>query len=190
MIRRVVFALLVVGLAHPASGQDVPASKGLPTPQTSSKPGPSESPPPVPRPAEAVKDEAKKSISRLAPLPRRAAPVVAQANPAAPVDPLASVGRFANPGGVGRYAEYYTANTLTSQLERRPAVSARFGGAGSGRGGLIDRAGQIAAYQAGQSGARNLQNNINAYGRPSVIYGAGFGFGGFGGGGLRGGGLR
>ena len=39
------------------------------------------------------------------------------------------------------------------------------------------RADQIAAAQAGQQRARNIQDNINIYGRPYGAYGAGLGFG-------------
>ena len=102
-----------------------------------------------------------------------------------------SQGQFANPGGVGRYSEYYTASTLNPQLDLRAVNRTQFG-----RGAAPDRSQQIAAFRAGQTRGQNIQNNINAYGRPYGAYGAGFGLGfGYGlglsgGGGLYGGGFR
>jgi hypothetical protein len=187
MIRRVVFPLFVVGvLGHPALGQQA-APSVLASPQAPAIGELADLPPPPPKPVDlprtedlARKAEAKKSITRLNPLPRRASSA-SEPDPIARRDELATRGRYANPGGVGRYAEYYTANTLASQVGRPPTTSARFGG-----GGVPDRSSQIAAFQAGQSRARNIQNNINAYARPSVVYGFGYGGGlgfGLGGGG-------
>ena len=196
MVRRGVFALIVGGvLASGASGQTVSASKPASNPSTpvyatSQAPArlePADIPPPPPRPVEASASDAasaKRSITRPVPQPRRVSSSHA-ADSIARRDSEASRGRFANPGGVGRYAEYYTANTPTSQVDLLPRSLARFD-----RGGGPDRAEQIAAFQAGQFRARNIQDNINAYGRPYGAYGAGFGFG-FGlSAGLYGGGLR
>jgi hypothetical protein len=79
---------------------------------------------------------------------------------------------FANPGGVGRYAEYYNENTPRSQVDQHPVPVARFDS-----GGGPTRADQVAAVQVGQQRARNIQDNINVYGRPYGAYGAGFGYG-------------
>ena len=80
--------------------------------------------------------------------------------------------------GVGRYGEYYTPNTLAPQVDNHPAQVAGFG-----NGGIPDRNEQIAAQQAGQARSRDIQDNINAYGRPYGAIGAGFGYGlGLGGG--------
>ncbi len=189
MIRRVVFALFVgVVVANPASAQG-PSGPVLPTPQTPPiYPETADVPPPPPKPAvvtrtvdQAKTAEAKRAISRANPVPRRVS-----TDPITRRDSLATQGRFANPGGVGRYAEYYTANTPTSQLDLHAMPQARFD-----RGGGPNRAEQIAAFRAGQMRTRNIQNNINAYGRPYGAYGAGFGFGfGLATGGLAGGGLR
>jgi hypothetical protein len=187
MIRRVVFALFVGGvLADPASAQ-APAS-GLVYPSAQAPPvrDQADVPPPPPTPAAVTRSdapakaaEAKRAIARSSPSGRRASSGLAS-------DPLASQGRFANPGGVGRYSEYYTANTPTGQFNPRPTPLARFD-----RGGGPDRAEQIASFNAGQRRAANIQNNINAYGRPYAAYGAGFGYGfGLGIGGLYGGGYR
>jgi len=79
---------------------------------------------------------------------------------------------FANPGGVGRYAEYYDENTPKSQVDQHPVPVARFDS-----GGGPTRSDQIAAAQVGQQRARNIQDNINVYGRPYGAIGAGLGFG-------------
>jgi hypothetical protein len=202
MIRRVVFASIVIGsLAPRAMAQAGPGSTQPPTPSPStpvyaSPQSPpraelAEVPPPPPRPVVASKPEdqsvaAKRSITRQNPLPhQKTASRVSDS--ASRRDPLSSEGRFANPGGVGRFSEYYTANTLSGSPGMHQAYLARFD-----RGGGPDRAEQIAAFRAGQMRTANIQNNINAYGRPYGAYGAGFGFGlglsgaaGFNGGGFR-----
>ena len=201
MIRRGIFALIVGGvLPLGASAQDVtaprpapnPSKAVYPTPQAPAKPNLSDVPPPPPRPVEISASRpddpaasARRSIARPAPPPRRVSST-REVDSIVRRDSEAVRGQFANPGGVGRYAEYYTANTPTSQVDLRPRPLARFD-----RGGGPDRTEQIAAFRAGQLRARNIQDNINAYGRPYGAYGAGFGFGfGLGAGGLYGGGLR
>jgi hypothetical protein len=174
MIRRVAFALLVGGvIGHPASAQ-APSGAVHATPQSPARRELSDVPPPPPVPADlprirpedrANPASAKRSITRLKPLPRRASSLQE-------IDSRALVGRFANPGGVGRYSEYYTANTPTSQVDLHPVRVAGFD-----QGGGPNRAEQIAAFRAGQVRAANIQNNINAYGRPYGAFGAGFGFG-------------
>ena len=185
MIRRVALASLILGwLTFPASAQLVhatPQAPGVPQGQLAALP-------PKPRPAESARSEgrpqvaeAKRPASTAEALPRRA-------STAARRDPPAAQGRFANPGGVGRFSEYYTPYTPTSPADARPTRVARFD-----QGGGPDRAEQIAAFQAGQMRTRNIQNNINAYGRPYGAYGAGLGLGlglGLYGGGLYGGGFR
>jgi hypothetical protein len=192
MIRRVVFASFVVAaLADPAQAQG-PSKAVYPTPQAPPIAGLSDVPPPPPKPVESTRAEdkakpadAKRAIAKAAPLPRRTA-ARAEVDSTSRNDPMTIPGRFANPGGVGRYAEYYTANTPTSQVDLHPIHPTRFD-----RGGGPNRAEQIAAFQAGQMQTRNIQNNINAYGRPYGAYGAGFGFGfGLATGGLNGGGFR
>ena len=199
MIRRVVFALIAgVMVAHDVSAQDVPANPPLPSPSLPVYASPQSPPkvesaevPPLPpkpvqtaraaEPATASAKTANRTTDRLDPLPRRAS-TFRQTNPYARGELLMDRGRYANPGGVGRRPEYYTANTLASQATRQQAAAARFD-----RGGGPDRYQQIAAFQAGQQRARNVQDNINAYGRPYGAFGAGFGFGfGLYGGGLYG----
>jgi hypothetical protein len=195
MIHRVAFALLVVGvMADPTTAQDAPG-KVLPTPQappirdqTAVQPSPirnqADVPPPPPRPALARStqpaEQARRAIARGNPPARRAS-----TDPITRRDYQSSQGRFENPGGVGRYAEYYTASTPTSQFDTHALPPTRFD-----KGGGPDRAEQIASFRGGQQRTANIQNNINAYGRPYGAMGAGLGFG-FGlGYGLYGGGLR
>jgi hypothetical protein len=205
MIRRVVFALIVVGVVTPgALAQSAPATMppASPTPPVYATPQApptaqmAEVPPPPPTPTPASKPNAQptttstttttskpaaqRSIARLNALPRRTS-TFQETNQYARREALMDQGRFANPGGVGRNPEYYTANTPISQFDQRPKPVARFD-----QGGGPDRAQQIAAFRAGQQRAQNIQNNINAYGRPYGAYGAGFGFGfGLAGGGFR-----
>ena len=191
MTRRAVIAAIVVGSFAPSTSGQSPSDPVHPSSQATPKAASADLPPPLPLPISpeelARKAEAKRSIARPNSLPRRD-PVSSPKGSAADDrrDPLDERGRYANPGGVGRYAEYYTANTPTSQYERQPRPAARIG-----NGGVPDRASQIAAFQAGQMRTRNIQNNINTYGRPYAAYGFGLGYGiGLGAGGLYGGGFR
>ena len=190
MIRHVVFALIVGGVVSPgASAQSTsammpPASPSpsppvMATPQAPPIAVAAEVPPPPPKPAPVPRPDdraassvvAQRSIARLNPLPRQAS-TFQETNRYARREALMDQGRFANPGGVGRNPEYYTANTPISQTDARPVPVARFD-----QGGGPNRAQQIAAFRAGQLRTQNIQNNINAYGRPYGAYGAGFGFG-------------
>jgi hypothetical protein len=80
---------------------------------------------------------------------------------------------FRNPGGVGRYAEYYPPGDRF-QNERDPVRVAQFG-----QGGYPSQADQRAAQQIGISRYNSIQQHIDNYAMPR--YGYGFGFGGFGG---------
>ena len=189
MIRPVAFASLVAALVatHLASAQE-PTSKAVrPTPQSPAIPvllADIALPPPKPV-ALAEVEEARKAISQARSLPRPTS-ATRDVDSVARRDSSASVGRFANPGGVGRYAEYYTANTLAISPDAHARPQPRFD-----KGPGPNRADQLAAFQAGQMRTRNIQANINAYGRPYGAYGAGFGFGfGLATGGLYGGGFR
>jgi hypothetical protein len=193
MIRRVVFALLVGGVVAESALAQSPSSAVLPTPQAPPIRDQVNVPPPPPRPAVATANnsanQARRSIARSTTSARRTS-VSLPSDPIARRESQASVGRFENPGGVGRYSEYYTASTPTSQLDLHAMPQTRFD-----RGGGPDRAEQIASFRAGQQRTANIQNNINAYGRPYGAMGAGLGFGfglGYGlyGGGLGGGGMR
>ncbi len=82
---------------------------------------------------------------------------------------------FRNPGGSGRYLEYYPAG---NQLQQGgdPVKPARF----DQGGGAPDRAEQIAAQQLGVQKENAIMNHIDNYARPSYGYGFGAGFfGGF-----------
>ena len=189
MIRSVAYASLVAALVATqfASAQE-PTSKAVyPSPQAPANFVPlADVPPPPPKPvALAEIEEARKAIPRTRLLPRPAS-ATRDDDPVARRDLSASVGRFANPGGVGRYAEYYTANTLATPPDIHARPQPRFD-----KGPGPTRADQLAAFQVGQMRTRNIQANINAYGRPYGAYGAGFGFGfGLATGGLYGGGFR
>jgi hypothetical protein len=80
---------------------------------------------------------------------------------------------FRNPGGVGRYAEYYPPGDRF-QVEGDPVRVAQFG-----VGGYPSQAEQRAAQQVGISRYNSIQQHIDNYAMPR--YGYGFGMGGFGG---------
>jgi hypothetical protein len=185
MIRPVALASFVAAFlaTHVATAQVV-----YPTPQAPAIPLPlSDIPPPPPKPAALAEVEgARKAITRARPVPRPTS-AIRDVDSIARRDSSALGGRFANPGGVGRYAEYYTDNTLSAA----PPVAQARSQPRFDKGPGPTRADQLAAFQAGQQRTRNIQNNINAYGRPYGAYGAGFGFGfGLATGGLYGGGFR
>lgn len=81
---------------------------------------------------------------------------------------------YRNPGGVGRYLEYYPPGN-EFQEERDPVRVARFGS-----GGVPDQADQRAAQQVGIQRYNSIQGHIDSYARP-YGFGYGFGFGAFGG---------
>ena len=80
---------------------------------------------------------------------------------------------FRNPGGVGRYAEYYPPGDHF-QVEGDPVRVAQFG-----VGGYPSQADQRAAQQIGISRYNSIQRHIDNYAAPR--FGYGFGMGGFGG---------
>jgi len=91
-----------------------------------------------------------------------------------PRQPYAPQAGFRNPGGVGRYAEYYPPGNQF-QNPQQPGgqhVTARIG-----LGGVPDRAEQLAAYSAGTARYNALQTHIDRYGRPMNGFGLGFGLG-------------
>ncbi|MDG3003504.1 hypothetical protein [Paludisphaera mucosa] len=81
---------------------------------------------------------------------------------------------FRNPGGRGRYAEYYPPGEHF-QNAQDPVRAAKF----AQGGGAPDRNEQIAAYNAGTQRYNSIQQSIDNYARPA--WGGGFGVGGFGG---------
>ncbi len=80
---------------------------------------------------------------------------------------------FRNPGGVGKYAEYYPPGNQF-QVQGDPVRVAQFG-----VGGYPSRGEQMAAQRIGISRYNSIQNHIDNYARPA--FGFGFGVGGFGG---------
>jgi hypothetical protein len=178
MIRRIASVLIVGGLMASWAQAQVQAPQGKP-----GGPPPATLFPPIPTdPAHPnYNAAAHRSIVRHNPLP----PASSYRSHYGPTSSTNGTRGFANPGGVGRFAEYYDEYTPRSQVDQHPVPVARFDS-----GGGPTRADQIAAAQVGQQRARNIQDNINVYGRPYGAYGAGFGLGfGFGLG-LSGGGLR
>jgi len=81
---------------------------------------------------------------------------------------------FRNPGGVGRYAEYYSGTAAEAAQEAKPdpVHVARF----DQGGGAPDRSEQMAARQIGIQRSNAIMNHIDNYARPN--FGVGF-FGGF-----------
>jgi len=87
---------------------------------------------------------------------------------------------FRNPGGVGRYAEYYSgagtsgaeAAAVPEQGRPDPVRVARF----DQGGGAPDRSEQLSARQIGIQRSNQIMNHIDRYARPN--FGVGF-FGGF-----------
>jgi hypothetical protein len=83
---------------------------------------------------------------------------------------------FRNPGGVGRFREYYPAgNQFQLGHEQDPVRVARF----DQGGGAPDRAEQLQAEALGIAKYNAIQGHIDNYARPYM--GFGFGVGGFGG---------
>jgi hypothetical protein len=84
-----------------------------------------------------------------------------------------STAGFRNPGGVGKFAEYYPPGNQF-QVQGDPVRVAQFG-----VGGYPSRAEQMQAQQLGISRYNSIQNHIDNYAMPH--WGYGFGVGGFGG---------
>jgi hypothetical protein len=191
MIRRVVFASILGSLVAAVAEAQVPPAVMPPAanPPADLKPSAtvasttpalpkrqlSDTPPPLPTPA-VLPDRPANNRPVAAPAQQNAAAGRAHPGAGNNGDPLSARGRFANPGGVGRYSEYYTPFT---PMYGYPGPS-RSHVAVFGQGGGPTRADQIEAFRAGQYRAQNIQNNINAYGRP-LGFGYGIGIGGYGG---------
>lgn len=173
MIRSVVLAL-IFGVVSAAGADAQVTTSTNPTPpvgsttQAPTKPANAETPPPPPTPAAIpVRPADNRQVAAAAAKKPKVQPVAAVNQR----DPLTARGRFANPGRVGKYSEYYTPNT---PMYGYPGLVNRH--ASFGNGGALTRAEQIQTFQAGQYRTQNIQNNINTYGRP-VGFGFGFGLG-------------
>lgn len=81
---------------------------------------------------------------------------------------------FRNPGGVGKFAEYYPPGNQF-QVQGDPVRVAQFGVGGA----YPSRGEQMEAQRIGISRYNSIQNHIDNYARPT--FGFGFGVGGFGG---------
>jgi hypothetical protein len=80
---------------------------------------------------------------------------------------------FRNPGGTGRYLEYYPAgNQFQVNTERDQVKVATFGG-----GGMPDRNEQLAAQQIGIQRYNAIQGHIDRMAQPYMGFGVGY-FGG------------
>lgn len=77
-----------------------------------------------------------------------------------------------NPGGVGRFAEYYPPGNQFQNAA--PAHITARTGVGGGAPSLAD---QRAAQAVGTATYSALQTHIDTYGRPMMGFGMGFGFG-------------
>ena len=194
MIRRIACALLVGGLLESgAAAQTAPPLIAKP----------SDTPPPAPtaaagtfKPAEETRGfrdpiptdpthpnynaAAHRSIMRHNPLPQRTSYQSDPAYGGSPSQSSRGGGGHFSTAGVGRIAEYYDDRTLNPAPDRHPIPVASFD-----NGGGPNRSEQLQAQRNGQQRTANIQNNINAYGRPYGAMGAGFGYGlGLAGGGL------
>lgn len=87
-----------------------------------------------------------------------------------------ATGGFRNPGGVGRYKEYYPPGDRFQSGGEDPVKVAKF----DQGGGAPDRQEQIEAYNAGTARYNAIQQHIDRYGS-RMYFGYGFGMGGFGG---------
>jgi hypothetical protein len=166
-----VFAVAFLGLASlswfppPTRGQDPAPSSTAPTANTTSpaatQPAPTVgSVPDYIRP-QAHQPQRRRSIVHHYPYPYPGAYYA---------DETAG---FRNPGGVGRYAEYYPPGDRF-QVEGDPVRVAQFG-----VGGYPSQADQRAAQSLGIQRYNSIQQHIDNYAMPR--YGYGFGMGGFGG---------
>jgi hypothetical protein len=84
---------------------------------------------------------------------------------------------FRNPGGTGRFREYYPpGNQFQANQERDPVQVAKF----DQGGGAPDRAEQLQAEAVGIAKYNSIQQHIDNYSRPYLGFGVGVGgFGGF-----------
>ena len=165
-LRRLASALLVGGLGVAPAAAQTPAT---PAPKPPSVP-PANAPlfPPIPTdPSHPdYHPGAHRTILRHNPIPQRSSYRTSTTHTSE-----GSAG-YSNPGGVGRYAEYYDPNTLNANVDRHANPVARFD-----NGGGPSRSDQIAAQQVGNQRSQSIQDHIDAYGRP-IGFGYGLGFGG------------
>lgn len=168
MLRRVASILLVVGWLAPWASAQAPSNPPAPPGDRSS--GPLFPPIPTDPAHPDYHAAAHRSIVRHNPLPRNDS--YSSHHPYKSRESSQGQSGFSNPGGVGRYAEFYDRSTPTSQVDQHPVPVAQFD-----RGGGPDRAEQISAAEDGQQRARNIQSNINTFARPMGGYGYGYGLG-------------
>ena len=170
-------AVIVAGAFAPfATAQAPPAPRSRhPPPPGSHRPSPANRPPGPPRHALAAADlpPERRPPVRLSVLRDAGAdgkPIGLRVR----ADRYQVSAGYRNPGGVGRYLEYYPPGN-EFQVERDPVRVARFG-----EGGVPDRDEQRAAQQVGIQRYNSIQQHIDSYAHP-YGFGYGFGFGAFGG---------
>lgn len=78
---------------------------------------------------------------------------------------------YRNPGGVGRFSEYYPPGDQFQNPTRGRRQAATYGI------GMPTRSEQLASYNAGTARYNALQRHIDRYGSPRIGWGWGFGFG-------------
>ncbi|WP_435021407.1 hypothetical protein TA3x_002358 [Tundrisphaera sp. TA3] len=170
---RIASALLVGGLmtAHVGAQSPAPTSTPPPAPARTPAPDPGDPSslfPPIPTdPSQpGYHAGAHRTILRHNPIPQRSSYRSSE------TQSQQGSARFSNPGGVGRYSEYYDQRTLDAPADYHANPVAKFDS-----GGGPSRSEQIAAQQVGNQRARNIQDHIDAYGRP-IGFGYGIGFAG------------
>jgi hypothetical protein len=165
---RIASALLAGGVMTAQAGAQTPAAPA-PAPAPAPAAGdPNQLFPPIPTDPSAPNYHAgaHKTILRHNPLPQRSS------YRSSGTQSQQGSARFSNPGGAGRYSEYYDQRTLDAPVDYHANPVAKFDS-----GGGPDRSEQMAAQQLGNQRARNIQDHIDAYGRP-IGFGYGLGFAG------------
>lgn len=148
--RRLALGLILAGLAAPAASAQVPPA-AQPAPANPAQPAPAQQP---------AWPKARQSV------------VHHYAYPYPGYYHGDSTGGFRNPGGQGRYLEYYPPGNQFQVNPQQDAVKvATFGG-----GGIPDRNEQLAAQQLGVAKYNAIQGHIDSMARP--MWGVGF-FGGW-----------
>ena len=168
-------AVIVIGAIAPFATAQAPPAPRRPAPGTPRVA------PAAPRQSTQVRPEAtprstyRRSVVHRYAYPSQSAPGRTESRSSSAYEQTdSSMAGYRNPGGVGRYLEYYPPGN-EFQTGRDPVRVARFGG-----GGVPDRADQRAAQELGVQRYNAIQNHIDSYARP-YGYGYGFGFGAFGG---------
>lgn len=174
---QIAVAMILVGAFAPFAIAQAPPAPRSPAP-AAPRGAPAEPRPPAqarsdPRAAPSSRPTYRRSVVHRYAYPPSEAPEQTESRSASAYEQTdTSSAGYRNPGGVGRYLEYYPPGN-EFQAERSPVRVARFG-----QGGVPDRDAQRAAQEVGIQRSNAIQGHIDSYARP---YGYGFGFGAFGG---------